>query len=118
MAKLHKTCMEQAENIDTFGTYQVSTPRGIYRRRGASGGHPGQPGGCLERPPFWAAPAALLADWWWSRPSALIILESSDAEIFNIFFMEFFGHFNPPENLKNKNSRKQELATGCTKLIS
>ena len=68
----------------------ISTPEGLYRRRGASGGHPGQPGGCLARPPFWAAPAALLADWQWPRPFVLIILESSDAKIFNIFFYGIF----------------------------
>src|ERR1041384_7894052 len=40
-------------------SFKVSTPEGLYRRRGASGGHPGQPGGCLARPPFWVVPAAL-----------------------------------------------------------
>ena len=29
----------------------VSSARAIYRRRGASGGHPGQPGECPARPP-------------------------------------------------------------------
>src|ERR1041384_1399163 len=96
----------------------VSTPRGIYRRRGASRGHPGQPGRCLACPRVWAAPGTLLAPWQWSRTSPLVILESSEALIFNIIFAEFFGHFNQPENLKNKNSRKQELETGCTELIS
>src|ERR1041384_6887860 len=48
----------------------VSTPRGKYRRRGASRGHTGQPGGCPTRPrvgprqgPFWlpgGGPASLL----------------------------------------------------------
>ena len=85
---------------------RVSTPRGSYRRRGASGGLPGQPGGCLARPPLWAVPAALLGGWQWPRGSGLVILESSVVEIFNIIFLEFFGHFNPSENLKNKNSRK------------
>src|ERR1043165_9908255 len=72
----------------------VSTPRGLYRRRGASRGHPGQPGGCLACPSVWAAPGTLLAPWQWSRPSPLVILESSGPLIFNIIFAEFFGHFN------------------------
>src|SRR3954468_16444867 len=84
----------------------VSTPRGLYRRRGASRGHQGQPGGCPARPTLGAAPGTLLAPWQWPRPSPLVILESSEALIFNIIFAEFFGHFNQPENLKNKNSRK------------
>ena len=103
MAKSHKTCIEQSEIIDTFGTYQGgepeeerkggagrrtwvvarrlagcspewprrlvrrrwrnregfakkgsplggSTPRGKYRRRGASRRPTGQPGGHLARP--------------------------------------------------------------------
>src|SRR3954467_6311617 len=86
----------------------VSTPRGLYRRRGASRGHPGQPGGCLARPRVGVAPGTLLAPWWWSRLSPLVIPEASCPLIFNIIFAEFFGHFNQPENLKNKNSRKPE----------
>src|SRR3954468_12622938 len=31
--------------------FGVSTPRWSYRRRGAAGGLPGQPGGCLAPPP-------------------------------------------------------------------
>ena len=71
MAKSHKTCMEQAEIIDTFGTYHefvekrsilgVSTPRAKYSRRGAPGGPTSQPGGPLAWPrvgprqgPFWS----------------------------------------------------------------
>jgi hypothetical protein len=38
----------------------------------------------------------------------LVIPEASCPLIFNIIFAEFFGHFNQPENLKNKNSRKPE----------
>jgi len=38
----------------------------------------------------------------------LVILESSGPLIFNIIFAEFFGHFNQPENLKNKNSKQPE----------
>src|SRR3954467_4168802 len=64
----------------------VSTPRGIYRRRGPSRGATRQPGGCLGRPRVGAAPPAVLADWWWSRFSPLVILESSGPLIFNIIF--------------------------------
>ena len=74
MEKSHKTCMEQAKIIDTFGTYQ----RAI-----------------VQLVPLMTNPG-----------SHLVILEPSVEEIFNIFFLEFFGHFNPSENLKNKNSRK------------
>ena len=35
----------------------------------------------------------------------------------DIIFPEFFGHFKYRKNLKYKNSRKQELALGCTELI-
>ena len=32
MAKSHKTCMEQAEIIDTFGTYQASATITLFTR--------------------------------------------------------------------------------------
>ena len=83
----------------------VSSARAIYRRRGASGGHPGQPGGCPARPllgrtrdPSGSLVVAQLPSLDYSG-----VLCHAD---FYIFFMEFFGHFNQPENLKNKNSRK------------
>ena len=41
MAKSHKTCMEQAQIIDTFGTYQW---------RGPTLGHAGHPPGCPVAP--------------------------------------------------------------------
>ena len=94
----------------------VSTPRGKYRRRGASRGPTGQPGGCPARPrvgprhqPSWLSGGAPLP--------FLMTPEGSVTLIFNIIFPEFSEHFKLPENLKNKNSRKQELATGCTELI-
>src|SRR3954469_3515622 len=71
----------------------VSTPRGKYRRRGASRGPPGQPGGCPARPRVGAAPGTLLAPWLWSRLSPLVIPEASRQLIFNIIFAEFFWHF-------------------------
>ena len=83
----------------------VSVPRGKYRRRGVEGTHR-----AARRAPgaaqVGAAPRTLLAPWWWPRYSPLVFLESSEVLIFYIFFMEFYGHFNQPENLKNKNNRK------------
>src|SRR3954467_3850648 len=38
MAKSHKTCMKQAEIIDTFGTYQGTPHRGYPTHRGPSYG--------------------------------------------------------------------------------
>ena len=70
----------------------VSDPRGKYRRREESGGHPGQPGGPLERPKG-AAPGTLLGPWWWPSCSLLTFPEGSITLIFNIIFPEFFGHF-------------------------
>ena len=95
---------------------RVSVPRGLYRRKEGSGGHPGQPGGSLPRPP-WAAPGTLLGAWWWASSSGLAFPEGSVEEKLILIFLEFFGQFNPSENLKYKNSRKQELATGCTELV-
>src|ERR1043165_2358743 len=84
------------------------------------GGHRGPPR-AARRPPGvtqgGAAPGTLLGAWWWPSSPLLILPESSITLIFYIFFMDFFGHFNQPENLKNKNSRNRELATGCTELI-
>src|SRR4051812_15419755 len=37
---------------------------------------------------------------------------------FYIIFSGFIGHFKYRENLKYKNSRKEELAMGCTELIA
>ena len=65
----------------------------------------------------WAAPPALLADWWWPSCRLLVIPKASGALIFYIIFPGFIGHFNYWKNLKFKNSRKQELGTGCTELI-
>ena len=80
----------------------VSTPRGKYRRRGASRGPTGQPGGCPARPRVGAAPGTLLAPWWWLRFPHLVIPEASVALIFYIIFLEFLGHFKYRENLKYK----------------
>ena len=94
----------------------VSTPRGKYRRRGVSRGPTRKPGGLLARArvgprqgPSWSLVVPPLPP--------LVIPEGSLTLIFNIIFPEFFGHFQWPENLKYKNSRKQELATGCTESI-
>src|ERR1041384_7345587 len=46
----------------------VSTPRGLYRRKGAPRGATRQPGGCLARPGGGAAPGTLLAAWWVPSP--------------------------------------------------
>ena len=47
MAKSHKTCMEQAEIIDTFGTYHHgdggSPKGGSSFRQGAGAASPGSP---------------------------------------------------------------------------
>ena len=94
----------------------VSTPRGKYRRRGCRGTHEAArrvPGAAQGG----AAPGTLLAPWWWPRSPLLVIPEASHTLIFYIFFLEFFGRFKKPENMKNKNSRKQELTTGCTELV-
>ena len=40
MAKSHKTCMEQAEIIDTFGTYQYSFVTGILNKNGRTTDEP------------------------------------------------------------------------------
>ena len=94
----------------------VSTPRGKYRRRGRRE----DPQGSQEAP--WRGPG-------WGRarhpPGSLVVglllpLDFSGRFChadFYIIFPEFVGHFKQPENLKNKNNRKKELATGCTELI-
>ena len=71
----------------------VSTPRGIYRRRGASRGPTGQPGGCPARPRVGAAPRTLLAPWWWPHFPPLVLPEASWMLVFNIIFPEFLEHF-------------------------
>src|SRR3954465_1714257 len=55
----------------------VSTPRGIYRRRGASRGPTGQPGGHPARPRVGAVPGTLLTPWWWPRFPPLVLPEAS-----------------------------------------
>src|ERR1051325_3325868 len=42
----------------------VSSPRGLYRRKGPPRGATRHPGGCLARPGRGAAPGTLLAAWW------------------------------------------------------
>ena len=84
--------------------FRVSTPEGLYRRRGPRGGcQVSQEGACRAPPPGPRQPPSWVTG---SGPGALLWFfpESSVEEIFNIIFLEFFGHFNPPENLKNKNS--------------
>ena len=70
---------------------RVSTPRGSYRRRGASGGLPGQPGGCLARPPLWAAPATLLGDWQWPGVLPWCFGSLLSRKILIYFFWNFSG---------------------------
>ena len=69
---------------------RVSVTEGLYRRKGGSGGQPGQPGGSLARPP-WAAPGTLLGAWWWPSSSSLVLPEGSVEEIFILIFLDFFG---------------------------
>src|ERR1041384_2018101 len=85
------------------------TERGHKAVRRAGGGGARAWGG--------AAPGTLLAAWWWPSCRILVIPEALGALIFYIIFPGFIGHFNYWKNLKYKNSRKQELATGCTELI-
>src|SRR3954468_24445437 len=49
--------------------------------------------------------------------SCLVYSGSFRSADFYIIFPRFIGHFNYWKNLKYKNNRKQELATGCTELI-
>ena len=92
------------------------SPKGYIGQRGARGASQGSQEGPWRAPPR-AAPGTLLVAWWWPSASLLVIPEGSVWEIFNLIFLEFFGQFNPSENLKYKNSRKQELATGCTESV-
>src|SRR3954464_13097103 len=104
---------EFAEKRSILG---VSTPRAKYRRRGCRG----DPQGSQEAP--WRG-----LGWDHARdpsgvpvvaPSAaLVIPEASGSLIFYLIFPDFLEHFEWPENLKYKNSRKQQLAAGCTGLI-
>src|ERR1041384_4232065 len=82
-----------------------------YRPKRAPRGVTRQPGGQVARPR--GALGTLLGPWWWPSCHVLVIPEASVRLIFYIFFPEFLEHFTWPENLKYKNIRKQELATGC-----
>src|SRR3954470_3212477 len=62
-------------------------------------------------------PPGGLEPWWVPSFPLLVIPEGSSALIFYIIFPEFLEHFKYRENLKYKNSRKQELALRCTELI-
>src|SRR3954469_8991803 len=94
----------------------VSSARAKYRRRGAPRGSTRDPGWSLARPPR-VAPPGRLGPWWVPSFPLLVIPEASWTLIFYIIFPEFLGHFKYRENLKYKNSRKQELTLGCTELI-
>src|ERR1043165_8151129 len=97
---------EFAENRLILG---VSTPRAQYRRRG----HRGDPPGSQEaswRDLGWGHARDPPGLWGWAPWPLLVTSEGSFTLIFNIFFLEFFEHFQWPEHLKYKNSRKQELA--------
>ena len=95
----------------------VSSARDKYRRRGGTEGvHQGSrrvPGA----PPPGAAPPGCQEPWWVPSFPLLVISEASWTQILYIIFPEFLGHFKYRENLKYKNSRKQELALGYTELI-
>src|ERR1041384_8644853 len=70
----------------------VSTPRGKYRRRGRQGDPRGSQEGA-RRGPGWgratSPPGCLVV----APLPFLMILEGSITLIFNIIFLEFFGHF-------------------------
>src|SRR4051812_37451394 len=94
----------------------VSSARAKYRRRGAPRGSTRDPEGSLARLPL-AMPPGRLGPWWWPSGPTWAFREASGALIFYLIFLECFGYFKYRKNLKYKNSRKQELATGCTELI-
>src|SRR3954465_2654906 len=94
----------------------VSFTGAKYRRMGAPRGSTRDPGGSLARPPR-AAPPGRQEPWWVPCFPLLVIPEASGTLIFYIIFLEFLGHLKYRENLKYKNSRKRELALGCTELI-
>ena len=105
------------EDIKKKGSLsRVSVTGAKYRRKGAARGAPGvqaPPGriptlGCATR-----APGALLGPIW----PPFDVFGSFWCADFYIIFWEFIGHFKYRENLKYKNSRKQELALGCSELI-
>src|SRR4051812_32841092 len=68
-------------------------------------------------PPPRAAPPGRLEPWWVPSFPLLVIPEASWTLIFYIIFLEYLGYFKYRENLKYKNSKKQELTLGCTELI-
>ena len=94
----------------------VSSAGAKYRPKGAPSGATRQPGGQAARPR--GGPGTLLGPWWWPSCHVLVIPEAYGTLIFYIIFPGFIGYFNYWKNLKYKNSRKQELALGCTELIS
>src|SRR4051812_280086 len=104
---------EFGNNIPILG---VSSAGAKYRPKGTPRGATRPPRGQVARPRG-AAPDTLLGPWWWPSCQVLVIPKASVALIFYIIFPEFLEHFSWLENLKYKNSRKQELATGCTDLI-
>src|SRR4051812_29766486 len=83
------------------------------KQRGAAKGSTREPGA----PYPWATPPGRLGPWWVPSFPLLVIPKGSSALIFYIIFPEFLEHFKYRENLKYKNSRKQELALRCTELI-
>ena len=89
---------------------------GKYRRKGAARGALGAQVPQGAAPPL-AAPPGRLGPWWSPSGSLLTFPEAFRVLIFYIIFREFIGHFKYRENLKYKNSRKQELVLGCTELI-
>ena len=95
---------------------RVSTMGAKFRRKGQPGGHQGPRHPLGAAPPL-DAPPGRLGPWWVPSVSLLVLREASSALIFYTIFREFIGHYRYRENLKYKNSRKQELALRCTELM-
>src|ERR1041385_8045626 len=96
--------------------FRVSVTGGKYRRRGHREGPQGSQeapwrglGWGRARDPFGVPVVAPLPP--------LVFPEASVSLIFYLIFPDFLEHFQWPKNLKYKNSRKQQLAAGCTELI-
>src|SRR3954464_3829507 len=63
-----------AEEQGNFSLFWVSTPGGLYRRKGAPRGPTRHPYGCLARPGGGVVRGTLLAAWWVPSPPPSMIL--------------------------------------------